>query len=155
MCAFAHSEDELSVDFLHKMEFDVDFYLFHFKTVWCPYNKDDKDHARDMCVYAHNWQDFRRKQHIFRYSEKQCNLWEIGRKTRTYSDGCPLEYRCNFCHGWKEQEYHFMCYKTTECRNPNSCHKAHCPYYHTEAEQRIPNINACVFPKNRGTNFSL
>lgn len=42
MCAFAHAEDELSVDLLHKMEHDNDFYMFHFKTVWCPFS--DKEH---------------------------------------------------------------------------------------------------------------
>ena len=40
MCAFAHSEDEVTVDLLdsEKFEKNVDFYLFHFKTVWCPYS---------------------------------------------------------------------------------------------------------------------
>ena len=63
LCAFAHHESELSVDVLDKMEYDADFYMFHFKTVWCPFS--DKDHQRDACVYAHNWQDFRRKPHLF------------------------------------------------------------------------------------------
>lgn len=31
----------------------MDFYMFHFKTVWCPYREDD--HDRKVCVYAHNW----------------------------------------------------------------------------------------------------
>lgn len=54
MCAFAHSEGELTVDLLHKMKpKDTDFYMFHFKTVWCP--NSDTTHARDACVYAHNW----------------------------------------------------------------------------------------------------
>ena len=42
MCAFAHHENELSVDVLEKMEKDSDFYMFHFKTVWCPFS--DKEH---------------------------------------------------------------------------------------------------------------
>ena len=70
LCAFAHSESELSVDFLEKMEPDDDFYIFHFKTVWCPFS--DKEHQRDCCVYAHNWQDFRRKPHTYNYSKDQC-----------------------------------------------------------------------------------
>lgn len=69
LCAFAHNEDELSVPKLHLMEQDTDFYLFHFKTVWCPFSHtDDKTHPRESCVYAHNWQDFRRKVHIYNYS---------------------------------------------------------------------------------------
>ena len=58
-CAFAHSENEISVDLIDKYEKDVDFFLFHFKTAWCPYQ--EKDHQRENCVYAHNYQDFRRK----------------------------------------------------------------------------------------------
>ena len=38
---------------IDKFDKDIDFYMFHFKTVWCPYNEDD--HKRDICVYAHNW----------------------------------------------------------------------------------------------------
>jgi hypothetical protein len=53
LCAFAHHESELSINVLDKMERDVDFYMFHFKTVWCPMS--DKEHQRDQCVYAHNW----------------------------------------------------------------------------------------------------
>jgi hypothetical protein len=45
---------ELTVDLLHLMEpKDTDFYMFHFKTIWCPYS--DTNHPRDSCVYAHNW----------------------------------------------------------------------------------------------------
>jgi hypothetical protein len=33
--------------------------------VWCPIS--DKEHQRDQCVYAHNWQDFRRQPHIYEY----------------------------------------------------------------------------------------
>lgn len=55
MCAFAHFEEEVTVDLLDSDKFvkNADFYMFHFKTVWCPYS--DTQHARDACVYAHNW----------------------------------------------------------------------------------------------------
>ena len=55
LCAFAHSDEELSIDLLHLMEHDTDFYMFHFKTVWCPFNDDNKTHIREKCEYAHNW----------------------------------------------------------------------------------------------------
>ena len=60
-CAFAHADQELSIDLIKLYEQDSDFYMFHFKTAWCPY--EEKDHQRELCVYAHNWQDFRRKPH--------------------------------------------------------------------------------------------
>jgi len=110
MCAFAHSESELSVNILEKMEKDVDFYMFHFKTVWCPFS--DKEHQRDLCLYAHNWQDFRRAPHTYDYVNTQCSSWETKKNTKTYKDGCKLEYRCGMCHGWKELEYHPFHYKT-------------------------------------------
>lgn len=69
MCSFAHSEGELTVELLHLMEpKDNDFYMFYFKTVWCPYS--DTSHARDACVYAHNWQDYRRKPQIYDYDKE-------------------------------------------------------------------------------------
>jgi hypothetical protein len=74
MCAFAHSESEVTVDLLDKFEVDDDFYMFHFKTMWCPYS--DTTHARDACVYAHNWQDFRRKPHLYDYEKEQCSNWQ-------------------------------------------------------------------------------
>lgn len=67
LCAFAHDESELSINLLEKMERDDDFYMFHFKTVWCPFS--DKEHQRDQCLYAHNWQDFRRAPFIFDYTK--------------------------------------------------------------------------------------
>ena len=71
LCAFAHYEEELSIDLLHKMEQDNDFYMFHFKTVWCPFNDKMRSHMRDECEYAHNWQDFRRKPHVYEYSSRE------------------------------------------------------------------------------------
>lgn len=44
-----------------------------------------------------------------------------------------------------------MNYKTTECRYPGTCTKAHCPFYHTEAEKRTPpSSHFKLYPKNRG-----
>jgi len=38
-CSFAHSESEISVELIDQFTKDSDFYMFHFKTVWCPYNE--------------------------------------------------------------------------------------------------------------------
>jgi hypothetical protein len=55
-CSYAHSDDDILIDLLHQMEpKDNDFYLFHFKTVWCPFSTSSQDHAnRGKCPYAHN-----------------------------------------------------------------------------------------------------
>lgn len=65
-CSFAHTEHELSIDQLSKFKRDADFYLFHFKTIWCP--DGDSQHAKETCVFAHNWQDYRRKPSLYSYS---------------------------------------------------------------------------------------
>lgn len=44
MCAFAHAESEILIDLLEHFDKDVDFYMFHFKTVWCPFS--DAQHDR-------------------------------------------------------------------------------------------------------------
>lgn len=58
-CSFAHHEFDIKAELIHNLEFDQDFYLFYYKTIWCPFNYINHDRA--ICVYAHNWQDFRRK----------------------------------------------------------------------------------------------
>jgi hypothetical protein len=152
-CAFAHHESELTITLLDKIDRDTDFYLFHFKTVWCPFS--DKDHLRDQCVYAHNWQDYRRPPHLYDYQPQQCPGWETKKNIKTYRDGCRWEYRCGLCHGWKELEYHPSVFRTSECRpqNGTKCKKSHCPYYHSADERRYTPGSGSFFkffPKNRG-----
>ena len=38
-CAFAHTEAEISIDLVERFDRDADFYMFHFKTTWCPYQE--------------------------------------------------------------------------------------------------------------------
>ena len=99
-CCFAHSDEEISVELIEYFERDMDFYIFHFKTVWCPYS--EKQHKRDACVYAHNWQDFRRKPNLFNYTKEPCKEWAAQQFISTYKGGCQNEYKCVFSHGWKE-----------------------------------------------------
>lgn len=149
LCAFAHSEEELGIDLLHKMQQDSDFYIFHFKTVWCPFNDDSKNHHRERCEYAHNWQDFRRKPDIFDYTDNFCSRWSKNKEIKVYSDGCELEYGCKHAHGWKEVFYHHKNYKTSRCDSGQKCSRVHCPNYHNESERRRPSLDAILLPKIR------
>jgi len=152
LCAFAHAEEELNIEFLDKYEWNVDFYMFHFKTVWCPYNEGK--HARDECVFAHNWQDFRRKPHIYSYKVDQCPRWHAQTFIGNFYEGCSQEYRCPFSHGWKEQEYHPENYKMNPCNKASHCPKTHCAYYHSEHDRRYPiDDHFKICPKNRGVSF--
>ena len=71
-CCFAHNEGELQIDLLHKMKQDLDFYLFHYKTVMCPYINDvshtSDPNCENTCVYAHSENDYRRKPYLVNYS---------------------------------------------------------------------------------------
>jgi len=138
---------------------DADFYMFYFKTEWCPFNKE---HNKAQCVYAHNWQDFRRKPNIFNYAcQEICENWKPGIFIAKYHEGCENQASCKSCHGWKEQEYHPIFYKTQPCQEeqahicvmaPDSssaneaktsvkCSRGiECPYYHSPEEKREPKL---------------
>lgn len=147
-CCFAHSENDIKIDMLHKMERDTDFYMFHFKTVWCPFN--ETNHAREDCVYAHNWQDYRRRPHVYQYGKEQCPNWDQSKIINIYFDGCQIGLNCRHSHGWKEQEFHPLAYKSNHCRHGDTCAKLHCPFYHSEKEKRgVVSKLFILKPRNR------
>jgi hypothetical protein len=41
------------------------FYMFKYKTSWCPNKKDS--HDSKSCIFAHHLRDFRRPPELFRY----------------------------------------------------------------------------------------
>lgn len=135
-CSFAHNEEEILIELLHRLDKNEDFFMFKFKTVMCPFSSLPHDKAQ--CVYAHNWQDFRRKPNLFNYSPISCPHWQFNNYILNYSDGCPLSGNCDKCHGWKELDYHPLVYKTKPCANGVNCHRTfECPYYHSEEEKRF------------------
>ena len=72
-CSFSHSVNDMKSRLIHIMNKDADFYMFYFKTEWCPFNNE---HNKALCDYAHNWQDFRRKPNLFDYnSGVLCSNW--------------------------------------------------------------------------------
>jgi hypothetical protein len=131
-CCFAHGDHELRIDLIDKYEMDTLFYFFRYKTVWCPYV--DTDHDRESCVFAHNWQDFRRKPHKQHYNSEQCPHWPTNKTINEYENGCPNGLKCRRSHGWKERLYHPKYYKTQLCINglpeQPACTTNHCPYFH-------------------------
>lgn len=50
---------------IHNYAEDDDFYMFYYKTEFCPFNLTE--HDKSKCVYAHNWQDYRRKPDLYPY----------------------------------------------------------------------------------------
>jgi hypothetical protein len=85
-CSFAHNIEELKLRLIEFLRKDQDFYLFYFKTEWCPYNNE---HNKARCVYAHNYQDFRRSPFLFDYQPDMCPNWEGADFVTSLKEGCP------------------------------------------------------------------
>ncbi|KAM3128669.1 hypothetical protein pb186bvf_019237 [Paramecium bursaria] len=132
-CSFAHSEEDIVIELIHNLDYDDDFFMFYYKTVWCPFNLTSHDKA--LCVYAHNWQDFRRKPHIYQYNPIPCQNWKTADFITEYHNGCADSFNCMKCHGWKELEYHPMLFRTKQCINQN-CNKNDCSFFHNQQERR-------------------
>lgn len=134
-CSFAHCESEIRIDLIHKMDKNMDFFMYYFKTIVCPF---DHKHDKSICEYSHNLQDYRRnpKKHI--YEKKNCIKWDNKKTILFYSDGCPEGYGCIHSHGWKELDFHPLNYKTIKCKNyRGNCEKGSlCPFYHNFENKR-------------------
>ncbi|KAL4470238.1 hypothetical protein ABPG74_011849 [Tetrahymena malaccensis] len=132
-CSFAHHESEIVIPMICKLPKDAIFYMYFYKTVWCP---NTQKHERAYCPYMHNVQDFRRDPKQFQIEPKQCDQWKKS-NIQKYSEGeCPLQLKCKNCHGWKEYDYHPKFYKTKPCDTPN-CQNLECVHYHSEQDRRI------------------
>ena len=46
------------------------FYMFKYKSSWCPNKKDS--HDSKSCMYAHHTRDFRRPPELFKYIAEDC-----------------------------------------------------------------------------------
>lgn len=148
-CALAHSFLELKIPLLNFFVIDRDFLLFHFKTEFCPFNLFE--HDKFLCVYAHNYQDYRRK-----WSQdlepKMCQDWDPNTRVEIYEQACPKGFHCQFCHGWKELDYHKSMLKKVPCKKLGACERKHlCSYYHSNADRYfdIESDHFSVVPCNR------
>lgn len=148
-CALAHSYLELKIPLLNFFEIDRDFLLFHFKTEFCPINLFE--HDKFLCVYAHNYQDYRRK-----WSQdlipQLCKSWDPNSRVEIYETGCPKGFDCRFCHGWKELDYHHTTLKKNPCKKKDSCGRKNlCSYYHSPEDRfdQIESEHFLVVPRNR------
>lgn len=69
---FFVSEETSSQDLesLQKTMDEDSFYMFRFKTAYCP--KKNQKHDQLQCVYAHKLQDYRRPPDQFTYEPDDC-----------------------------------------------------------------------------------
>ena len=111
-CPFVHSEAELKLRPLHLLPIDTNFFFFQFKSQFCPFSW--QRHNAFTCVYAHNWQDFKRP-YFSGQLPKPCPRWKNTARVSEYLSGCPDGFGCKFCHGWKELDFHPLNFKRTPC----------------------------------------
>lgn len=155
-CSFAHDESEIKIQLIHNYVFDADFYMFHYKTIFCPFNLTQHDKA--LCVYAHNWQDYRRKPDVIYYEPEPCEFWNPDGFIEDYNSACPAKEKCTKCHGWKELEFHPLVYKVNPCKNPDNCPKGSlCPLYHNEEERRFidPKVKCSLSRYGKGSSATI
>lgn len=95
-CSYAHSELEVKGELIHNYVKDIDFFLFVYKTRFCPFTRV---HDRSRCVYAHNWQDFRRDPIKHHYKAIPCRNWDNAERVSDYETGCRQAMDCIYSHG--------------------------------------------------------
>lgn len=128
------------------------FYMFMYKTTWCPTKKDC--HDSKCCIYAHHLRDFRRPPEIFKYAPEDCQVLTKG----VSWDQCPKGLKCGKCHTTVERLYHPDKFKRISC-DKLRCNKSEiCAFFHSAKEknaalklcknyrkavhnQPVPNIN--------------
>lgn len=151
-CSFAHSKTQIKIDLIENYKRDEDFFMFHYKTVFCPYNL--ADHDKVLCVYAHNWQDYRRRPDHTDYGAAICSEWKAAKFIKNYDEGgCQFGAKCKKSHGWKEAEFHPTNYKMKKCTLKKCFGGNFCPYYHNENDRRVAVLKLDQFfkfaPRNR------
>ena len=108
------------------------------------------EHNKAACVYAHNYQDFRRKPHLFCYLPDICTNWKPDSFVESYIDGFKHQEKCFYSHGWKEQLFHPYYYKTILCPEQLKCTKgSDCHFYHTQKDKRVINQAEIYMPRPR------
>ena len=112
-CHSVHANEEAKFRPLHLLPLDRNFLFFSFKSEFCPYSW--LPHHAFSCVYAHNWQDFKRPYSPW-IQPISCPRWSKESRIVEYEQGCPQGFNCTFCHGWKELEYHPSVFKTVACK---------------------------------------
>ncbi len=107
------------------------FYMFMYKTTWCPTKKDC--HDSKSCIYAHHMRDFRRPPEIFKYAPDDCEALAKGISWAQRPKGL----KCPKCHTTVERLYHPDKYKRISC-DKLRCNKSEiCAFFHSIKEKNL------------------
>lgn len=147
-CYHAHNDQDIKIQLIHTMQKNDDFFIFKFKTEFCPF---PMDHNVYKCVYSHSWEDFRRDILKTPYSKVKCKRWsEVPTGKLEYR--CPDGLKCKLSHGFYESDFHPQNYKKFPCQFPE-CDKRICPFLHLEESQKFRMLDAnkefFIYPYNR------
>ena len=152
-CCYAHSEEEIRMNLYHKFTFDYDFYIFFYKTQYCPF--DTIPHSKDTCTYAHFSSEYRRKHREIYYDPLLCESAKESNYKQKFNS-CVNGTLCRFSHNQNEVLYHPLCFKTQACKKLE-CQFIHCPNFHSIEELReldpdlLSKIKTCS-PRNRNAD---
>jgi len=128
-------------NFQPQQEYDLDllvnqmptemFYMYRYKTLWCPKLNKGINHEWTKCLYAHRVHDYRRAPEQYRYLAKSC----------PYGEMCDNIMMCNFAHSKCEKLYHPAKYRTNPCDQSYGGSKTclrgtACAFYHSSEEKR-------------------
>lgn len=146
-CAYAHNDQDIRIELLHTMARNDDFFLFKYKTEFCPFQME---HNLRKCIYGHSWEDYRRNILKYPYSKTLCKHHveiPLGRL-----EWCPDGLNCGMSHSRFESDFHPQNYKKFPCHIPE-CDGQMCPFLHRDESTRFRvidhNKDFYMFPYNR------
>lgn len=147
-CAYAHNDQDIRIELLHTLVRDDDFYIFKYKTEFCPFQME---HNIRKCIYGHSWEDYRRRILRYPYSKNLCKyhaMVPLGKLDLR----CPDNVNCPFSHNHFEADFHPQNYKKFACPFQD-CDGVGCPFLHREESQRFKVIDQkqefYLYPYNR------
>ena len=110
------------------------FYMFRYKSCWCPNKKDS--HDSKSCIYAHHMRDFRRPPEIFKYIPEDCEYMSgANQASESGWEQCPQGLLCNKCHTTVERLYHPDKYKRIYCDRSRCNQREICAFFHSQQER--------------------
>ena len=127
--------ETLNLDEIKKKETAEEFFMYYYKTTFCPNTSERHDWA--ACIYAHRAQDFRRPPN--KYYPENCP-YSVNNK----AESCPKGQNCNYAHSRFEQFYHPLKYRVQPCdqihkSKSSKCARGElCAFYHNQKERRRP-----------------
>jgi hypothetical protein len=132
-CLLKAPELNLDLRAMHKTMDLLTFYMYRYKSSWCPDRKDS--HDSKSCIYAHHMRDFRRPPEIFKYAAEDCESMQKADGQEYTWELCPNGLLCKKCHTTVEKLYHPDQYKRKNCDRHRCNQQEICAFHHGPQEK--------------------